>query len=276
MQSPRYLLFILNSMKSIFLRTQMEKHRKHRRVRDYNLHAGLAEVFTPGLHYPTYLAEKAILFSKFRGEQLGRLQKLAIHRFHGEGIFDLRPEATDIPDSVVLMAYFQFFDELFFFGSLGGSKRFILNFDHRLAEKGGPRGKYSKREVLNVQDGIHDRIYELLIFRQRGKNQYYSLRAALGFMLQGMCHTFLKLWQCRTDECSEMWSEYGAGWAWQDMALAIEDAISDSYFVNLDITLGRIEMLVDSLAAYPAFLTDAQLRKWRIDPEGLAKMTGRK
>ncbi|KAL5323957.1 hypothetical protein ACEPPN_008499 [Leptodophora sp. 'Broadleaf-Isolate-01'] len=254
----------------------MERHRKHRRVRDYNLHAGLAEIFTSGLHYPTYLAEKVIFFSKLRGEGLGRLQKLAIHRFHGERIFDLRPEVEDISDSAVLTAYFQFFDELFFFGSLGGSKRFILKFDSRLAEEGGPRGKFSKREVLNVQDGKQGQIFELLIYRQRGENRYYSLRAALGFMLQGMCHTFLKLWQCRTGECNEMWSEHGAGWAWQDMALAIKDAVSDRHFVNLDIPLGRIEMLADSLAVYPAFLKDEQLRKWRIDPKRLAKMAGRK
>ncbi|KAH6721929.1 hypothetical protein BKA61DRAFT_700954 [Leptodontidium sp. MPI-SDFR-AT-0119] len=210
----------------------------------------LAEIFTSGLHYPTYLAEKVIFFSKLRGEGLGRLQKLAIHRFHGERIFDLRPEVEDISDSAVLTAYFQFFDELFFFGSLGGSKRFILKFDSRLAEEGGPRGKFSKREVLNVQDGKQGQIFELLIYRQRGENRYYSLRAALGFMLQG--------------------------WAWQDMALAIKDAVSDRHFVNLDIPLGRIEMLADSLAVYPAFLKDEQLRKWRIDPKRLAKMAGRK
>lgn len=120
----------------------MNKHQAHIRVRDYNLHAGLAEVFTPGRHYSSHLAEKVILFSKFRGEDLGRLQKLAIHRFHGDRIFDLRPSTTDIPDNAVLTAYFQFFDELFFFGSIGGSKRCILKVDDRLAEEGGPRGRF--------------------------------------------------------------------------------------------------------------------------------------
>ncbi|KAG4411649.1 hypothetical protein IFR04_015220 [Cadophora malorum] len=253
----------------------MSKHQRHRKVRDYNLHAGLAEVFTPGRHYPTYLAEKVIFHSKLRGAELGRLQKLAFHRFYSEKIFDLRPEITDVPDQAVLTAYFQFFDELFFFGSLGGSKRCILKCDSKLTDIGGPRGKFSRREVLNVQQGKQGQIYEIKIYRQRGENRYYSLRTALGFMLQAMCHAFLRLWQCWSGHCSEMWGEHGAGWAWQDMALAIEKAVADGHFVNLDIPLGRLEMLADNLRAYPAYLKDEQLRRWRIDPKKLARLAGR-
>lgn len=89
-----------------------------------------------------------------------------------------------------------------------------------------------------------------------------------------MCHTFLKLWQCKSGHCNELWGEDGAGWAWQDMALAIENALTDRHFVNLDIPLDRIEMLADSLREHPAFLEDEQLRRWRIDPKRLARMAG--
>ena len=72
-----------------------------------------------------------------------------------------------------------------------------------------------------------------------------------------------------------MWGEHGAGWAWQDMALAIEKAVADGHFVNLDIPLGTLEMLADNLRAYPAYLKDEQLRRWRIDPRKLARLAGR-
>ena len=59
------------------------------------------------------------------------------------------------------------------------------------------------------------------------------------------------------------------------MALAIEKAVADGHFVNLDIPLGRLEMLADNSRAYPAYLKDEQLRRWRIDPRKLARLAGR-
>ncbi|CZS90604.1 uncharacterized protein RAG0_01629 [Rhynchosporium agropyri] len=249
----------------------MDKHRSHIHIRDYNLHKGLAEIFTPDRHRATHLAEKVIRFSRFRGEELGRLQKLAIHRFHEDAVFDIRSETIDVPDEAVMTAYFQFFDELFFFGSLGGSRRFLLNVDFSRSEDQEPPFVFSQRPVLNVQDGIQSQIYELLIVRQRGETRYDRLRAALSLLLQGMCHAFLKLWQCKWDQCDEMWSEQGTGRAWQDMALAIEDATYDRQFLNLNMSLERLKTLAGALKVNPAKLKKEQLRKWRFEPKRLER-----
>ncbi|KAL2073602.1 hypothetical protein VTL71DRAFT_10928 [Oculimacula yallundae] len=254
----------------------MSNRHAHKGIGTTRLHKGLAEVFTPGRHKGTRLAEKVVLFSKYRGEELGRLQKLAIHRFHDDKIFDLRPEITDIPDRVVLTAYSQFFDELFFFGSLGGSQRFKVQFDSKLVDKDGEPYKFSEYEVVNSENGTLSQMYELVMLQQRGENRYYRLQTALSVLLQSMCQIFLVLWKCQMSHCSETWGKHGDGWAWQDMALAIEDALSDRNFLNLDIPLDRTRMLANALKHSPTSLKKEQLRKWRIDPKELASFTGEK
>ena len=57
--------------------------------------------------------------SKHRGSTLTDLQKTALHNFRNKPEFDLREDVTFSTKEVV-SAYFGFFDELFFFGSLKG------------------------------------------------------------------------------------------------------------------------------------------------------------
>ncbi len=73
-----------------------------------------------------------------------------------------------------------------------------------------------------------------------------------------------------------MWVEYGTGCAWQEMALAIEDAIADPAFLGLRIPLDRVEMLVENLKAYPTDLTTENLRRWHIEPEELVRARSRR
>ncbi|KAK2627526.1 hypothetical protein QTJ16_003492 [Diplocarpon rosae] len=69
------------------------------------------------------------IFSKVRWSSLGRLHELAIIRIHNEGVFDLRDEIAEFSNSEVITAYFQFFDGVFSFGNLEGSKRCLLQSD---------------------------------------------------------------------------------------------------------------------------------------------------
>ncbi|KAI9049782.1 hypothetical protein LZ554_005933 [Drepanopeziza brunnea f. sp. 'monogermtubi'] len=254
----------------------MSRHKRHKAVRESYLRRGLAEVFTPGRHYPTYLSEKVTQFSKHRGEDLCRLQTEAIHRLHNDPVFDLRDsDRTEFSDSAVLTAYFQFFDELFFFGSLAGSERCLLRFKAQRGNERQTRGMFFKY-VQEGADGSQVQMFDIVMhkpytYRQREPNRHVRLKSALCCLLQGMCHAFLGLWQCRTGTCQQTWGARGAGYAWQDMALAIEEALADRHFLNLRISLERRDMLIQMLKANPGRIKDAYLKDWGFDSRDLAR-----
>lgn len=252
----------------------MNKHLRHRAVHTHHLHEGLPDPFTTGRHYPTYLSRKVVQFAQLRGDALSPLQKQAIHRIHHDPAFDLHDAATPFSDAEVLTAYFRFFDDLFFFGTLRSSGRCLLR--HEQPPRGAvpdPRGRFVK--YVHREGGAGGgpvQMYDIVLHAPRETDRFLRFRKSLGFLMQAMCHAFLGLWRCKARGCDEVWRERGSGFAWQDMALAIEDALADREFLNLHVDLGRRDMLIETVKAHPVHLDDKVLQGWRFDPrevEGL-------
>ena len=61
---------------------------------------------------------------------------------------------------------------------------------------------------------------------------------------------FFQLWACDYEDCDRHFEKLGMsghGFAWQDMALAVEDATRDLNFLNLEVSLYRIGGFVKEL-----------------------------
>jgi hypothetical protein len=68
------------------------------------------------------------------------------------------------------------------------------------------------------------------------------MKAHVEALLREMIHAFLELWTCSHKGCIEAFEKLGKtrhGKVWQDAALAIEDAVRDPQFMNLDLYLDR-------------------------------------
>jgi hypothetical protein len=222
-----------------------EFHQSHKKARTHALVEGLENPFTENRHRATYLAEKLVSFSSRRGDQLTRLQKLALLRFHDNKVYDLR-DHIEYSDHKVVRAYIDLFDELFFFGTLSSPVRFRLEHKRIYGKFGAVRPEYSLGKRCKVV--LYDRLPE-------ENTRYKRLRGYLGTLLHEMIHAFFRLWACDYDECSYTWDSIGKrggehGVAWQDVAFALEKAVRDEKLLNLDLKLDReaafaLELFVD-------------------------------
>jgi hypothetical protein len=220
-------------------------HQSHIKVPTHTLVEGLENPFTKNRHRATYLAEKLVSFSRRRGDQLTRLQILALLRFHDEKVYDLR-DHIEYTDHKVLNAYIDLFDEFFFFGTLTSRCTFPFKHKREDGKFGAVKSEYRLEKSFKVV--LYDRLPE-------ENTRYKRLRGYVGTLLHEMIHAFFRLWACDYDECSYTWDGIGHrgsehGRAWQDVAFALEKAVRDDKLLNLDLKLDReaafaLELFVD-------------------------------
>jgi hypothetical protein len=232
-------------------------HQSHRKVHAHTLVEGLENPFTENRYRATYLADKVVSYSKRRGDQLTRLQKLAVLRFHDEKAYDLR-DHIEYTDHKVLNAYIDLFDELFFFGTLTSRCTFTFEYKRKDGKIGAVRTEYRvvRKDIFGLPIKKEKRCKIILYDRLPEENtRYKRLRGYLGTLLHEMIHAFFRLWACDYDECSYTWDGIGNrgsehGCAWQDVAFALENAVRDEKLLNLDLKLDReaafaLEFFVD-------------------------------
>ena len=256
----------------------MGKVHRHRKVRTRTLDEGLERPFTLHRHRATYLAEKLESHSRRRGDQLTRLQKLALLRFHDDQVYDLR-DHTKYNDSEVLKAYVDLFDELFFFGTLSSPCTFQFIGGREKGKFGAVEyeykvvGKDLSGDLLRLPPLREKRCKLILYDRLPEENtRYKRLRGYMGTLLHEMIHAFFKLWACDYDGCSSTWDGIGQrssehGRAWQDVAYALENAVRDEKLLNLDLKLNRaaalaLEVIVEGRAIHKDDLLD-----WKLDED---------
>ena len=144
-----------------------------------------------------------------------------------------------------MSAYFSFFDELFFFGSLKGCCELSID----------EQDTIQARHVTGLEVNPVNKVLGLLDTREGEKcvilsrsqpNQFEGrhekLKAYVEKMLHFMIHAFLELWTCERVACRkgfEKLGKTGHGRAWQDVAVAVENAVREEGFLNLDLKLDR-------------------------------------
>jgi hypothetical protein len=83
-----------------------------------------------------------------------------------------------------------------------------------------------------------------------------------------MTHAFLKLYSCWYPPCRACLQHLGPtghGFAWQDVAYAVEKAANDPNFLNIPVQLGRYDSLQVDLAEVKGHVPDLDLSRWGFD-----------
>ncbi|KAE9375789.1 hypothetical protein N431DRAFT_403768 [Stipitochalara longipes BDJ] len=214
----------------------MSTKHSHRRINESLLHADPKGSFTPCRQNVMSFADHMISSSKHRDFALSDLQKTALHDFHNKPKFDLR-EDRSFSTMKVISAYFGFLDDLFFFGNMREREKAVIML----------------RSQPDQYEGRHEK-----------------MKAYVEKMLHFMIHAFLELWTCDHASCSAGFGKLGKtghGRVWQDIALAVEDAVRDEGFLNLDLGLDREKGLALELLAMEEDVRREDLERWGMGRE---------
>jgi hypothetical protein len=260
--------------------TRMSTSHSHRHIDENDLHQATGFPLRQGRHSVVNLADLIISFSEHRGPNLSELQENALQSFRKEKIYDLRDHIR-IPIEEVILTYFVLFDDLFFFGSL--SDRCDLAMDREESVNSGRRGLMIGREV-NVKKKIFGMVEKtvgeksciivLNSHREEFPGRYEKLKGYVETLLHEMCHAFFELWGCPQSECVGGYDKLGKtrhGRLWQDVALALEHAVRDRQFLNLDLCLNRVTSLALELVTMDEIVHREDLERWVMKREDLAE-----
>lgn len=251
----------------------------HIHIRPTTLDKGLSDVFHENYHPTIWLAQTAIQYSELRGTHLTRLQKLAIHRYHHDPIFDITSPPSGVNDLAVMTAYSQLFNELFFFGSLKDRihlkfKENIESLDKELWGEVVPHGNRKgglKRIWMTVKDPHHDiKSYDLFIYSvaQEFDNRTDRLLQYISGLLHEMIHIYFNIWTCKKDRCSgglDRLGRTGHGFLWLDVATALMIAVKDEKFLNLSLSLNRSHSLAREMVVSRVRMPRENLTRWGLE-----------
>jgi SprT-like family len=188
-----------------------------------------------GQHSPRDLVTHFKATSQRRRSQLSPLQKSAMKYFTND-----LPQSLEVAKlsseflsyfprlNVVMWNYFDLFDQLFFFGSLQKYCKVVLSPDCNEGSKGDFRYDEKSNDcIITIYDTLPESTFE-------DRVQDY-----VGTLLHEMIHAFISIYSQRGDGYCPDHGYTGHGLAWQFIAHAAEQAVSDPKLLGLQLDLGR-------------------------------------
>jgi hypothetical protein len=165
-----------------------------------------------------WLSEILVSNSKLRGNRLSSQQKAALDSFQKRKVFDLGDSNPNYLYPNVLDAYFCFFDDLFFFGSL--RDRCELHLRRFAGNRGGVglSGRTEKKQkefsLSRIFKGPEKEMFVIALYlggesAECGRRD--ELLSYIGSLLHEMIHAFLNCWACRYDGCFNADNRVGKG-----------------------------------------------------------------
>jgi len=222
---------------------------------------------TIGRHHAPDLVSFVKANTRRRGAEMDSRQRRTFEKYQEEEIYSTSNRGR-YPDGDRIKAYFEFFDIMFFGGALTSvtsAKIFPKpeNYDEE------PFAISETYVYEDEEQGCHIPISSIIkVFLL--DEDYFETKAErclhyVGHLLREMCNTFLQLYSCIFSDCRHKIENLGLtgyGFAWQDMALAVELACRDREFLRLDIKLDRRRSLAKELIAYDVAPPKSLLGKW--------------
>jgi hypothetical protein len=202
-----------------------------------------------------------------RGVDIDSRQRRALEKYQNEEIYSTSNRGK-YPDGDRIKAYFEFFDIMFF----GGALTFVTSAKifPKPANTDAEPFAASETYILEDEDqGRHTPILSIIKMFVLDED-YFTTKTGrclhyVGYLLREMCNTFLQLYSCIFSDCRHKLENLGLtgyGFAWQDMALAVELACRDREFLRLDVKLDRRRSLAKELMAYGVSPPTLLLGKW--------------
>lgn len=188
----------------------MVRHKPHIRVEHNSLHWHRSGegILTLNRHTAGGLSKLLIENSRLRGDLLSPRQQEALKDFQRQEILDLN-KATAYQRADVLRAYFRFFDEMFFFGTLKPRCGLLFLTREVFRTRGGGHiacsGMTRKRDKLERMfrgDRKQLVVLTLYLMKKEVGMRKPALEDYCGTLLHEMIHCFLQCWACDYDGCS--------------------------------------------------------------------------
>jgi hypothetical protein len=235
--------------------------------------------FSRGWHTPPDISRRVAEWTNRRGSQLSARQQAALERYRRDKIFNIS-HAGKYSEKEFIEAYFDFFDDMFFGGNLKGYCTIKLlqlpvffcqardiYCGHRNCGKSGDTiktppssgfGPRPRRIPLTI------RIWEPNYLSSSQSRRIWKLEV----LLHEMVHCIFLLYRCADHNCKEdmkcfsLLGATGHGACWQDAAYAVEGAVRDPAFVDLNIELSRSISLARELNKSGKSVVDVDLWRW--------------
>lgn len=231
----------------------MAKHERHKRIHVKDLSHGYANMFKQGGHYADHLAQRVVEFARYRGNDLSRLQLIAIDHYQHEPEYNIRDDS--LSDDSFLRQYMKFFNDFFFFGTLTQKITIFMmvqeghdfNWNAKTVMSENRKGGLQQLIVDNFYPTEKDIQYDIVMYPRLGIKDMVERRLQyLGTLLHEMIHVFLHCFTCDYPPCRSEFRQLGVsghGKAWQDIALALEESVSAPKHLNLTLDLNRAACL---------------------------------
>jgi hypothetical protein len=223
--------------------------------------------FSIGRHYAPDLVRFVEKNTRRRGAEMDSRQRRTFERYQQEEIYSTSNRGK-YPDGDRIKVYFEFFDVMFFGGALTSVTS--AKIFPKPADTDEEPFAASETYVHEDEDqGRHTPISSIIKMFVLDED-YFATKTErcfhyIGYLLREMCNTFLQLYSCMFSDCRHQLENLGLigyGFAWQDMALAVELACRDREFLRLDIRLDRRRSLAKELIAYDVSPPTLLLGKW--------------
>jgi hypothetical protein len=153
-------------------------------------------------------------------------------------------------------AFFEVFDDLFFFGSL--RERVTFRIVPLTGNQQSTIPALTKPVRVIVTDGTTEMHIEIQITTINEVNEL------LGILLHEMCHAFFLIYSCNVDNCMnrfENCAKDGHGIAWQKVAAAIEKYARQKLSLQLDLT--RLRSFAMAIV-----IADESFETWQVHDMG--------
>lgn len=205
-----------------------------------------------GRHKISDLVETVVRSSPKRGRKLSSRQLAALTKHQSKAIYSLNNRGNYQYGDIIL-AYFQLFDDLFFGGKLTGICK--LKFE---PQRPGDGSLLGHTDILMTSDHVsgHYKLERchITLFDQKSDHRKprERLLGCLGTLLHEMCHAYIGIWGCTDTSCKtriDNRGKRGHGFAWQDMAYAVEKACHNPNVLGMRLDLGRWQSLEKELKA---------------------------
>jgi hypothetical protein len=237
----------------------------HLRPQKHYNHLDVSEL-TKIRHSPVDLARRAQHETTRREMNLSHNQRSVLAKYKRQQIWE-RLSSNKFRDEEVMKVYFDFFDELFYCSSLkkyckvklsSPSTENHANFKWRALIWSWPPKAHLLSAVIRI-------------FRRAEITENMTRRIFyLGRLLHEITHTFLELYSCWYTPCRECLQHLGPaghGFAWQDIAYALEKAANDSNFLNIPVQLDRYDSLLVDLDEIKEHVPHLDLSRWGFDKQ---------
>jgi hypothetical protein len=245
-------------------------------------HLGNTDSFSRGWHTPPDIARRVAEWTNRRGSQLSGQQQTALEKYRRDRIFSIS-HAGKSSEKEFIEAYFNFFDDMFFGANLKGyctikplqlpvffcqaCRTGDISRGHRDCGKGGDTGKTPPSSGFGPRPRripLTIGIWEPRYLSSSQDRRIWKLEV----LLHEIVHCIFFLYRCSDRNCREdmkrfsLLSTTGDGACWQDAAYAVEGAVRDPAFVDLNIELSRSISLARELNKSGKSVVDVDLRRW--------------